>query len=274
MSDPTEEAVESIKAMGLTQDEDQIREVLLRCNNNLQEAVHLLFPESPTSEGHLGLLEGYRDVPPPPLPHYGHEISQDSSRDSYDVDMRDTETHPSPGADSDHDSTTVSYSLEENTIQDLDEDIKEGGRGERGVVDGAEEEDEGVEEEDSEFRRVQPHEQYQVYHQAPPTSSSGRHDGPPPRYEDIVDDNQGDVPSTPPPPLREDKTTPTPGEMGVAGESSSIEFPLTHYYELEGRVHTEQWSIPYKRDESLAICMIAATRMVLEGEGQGLCGWV
>ena len=52
--------------------------------------------------------------------------------------------------------------------------------------------------------------------------------------------------------------------------STSIEFPLTHYYELEGRVHTDQWSIPYKRDESLAICMIATTRMVIEGRKQNL----
>lgn len=263
MTDPTEEAIEAIKAMGLTQDEDHIREALRRCNNNAQEAVQLLFPESPTSETNINLLEGYRDMAPP---HYGHEISQDS-RDSYDVDMRDTETHPSPGADSDHDSTTVSYSLEENTIQDLDDDIREG-RGDRGGVERGEEEEE-------EFRQIgRREEHYHVYGQHIPT----RHDGPPPRYEDIVDDNQGDPSTTPPPPLRDhdDKiTTPTPGEMGVgsavgdSGMSSSIEFPLTHYYELEGRVHTEQWSIPYKRDESLARCMIAATRMVLEGESGG-----
>ena len=282
MSEPTEqemeaiqETIEAIKAMGITQDEDQIREALRRCNNNPQEAVQLLLPESPISETNINLLEGYRDVGPP---HFGHEISQDSSRDSYDVDMRDTEVHPSPGADSDHDSTTVSYSLEENTIQDLDEEIREGGggRGERGVVQG----EEGDPDED--FRQLERQEHYQVYGTHITTTTS-RHDGLLPSYEEVVDDNQSDPSVTPPPPSLGEPdekitTTPTPVEMGVTSSvsgsglssSTSIEFPLTHYYELEGRVHTEQWSIPYKRDESLAICMIAATRMVLEGEWAGL----
>ena len=48
--------------------------------------------------------------------------------------------------------------------------------------------------------------------------------------------------------------------------STSIEFPLTHYYELEGRTHTDQWSIPYKKDESLAICMTATIKMMREGK--------
>jgi len=38
MSDPTEEAVEAIKGMGITHDENQIREALWRCGNNPQEA--------------------------------------------------------------------------------------------------------------------------------------------------------------------------------------------------------------------------------------------
>ena len=46
----------------------------------------------------------------------------------------------------------------------------------------------------------------------------------------------------------------------------SIEFPLTHYYELEGRVHTDQWSIPYKKEESLGVCMLATIDMMREGE--------
>ena len=45
----------------------------------------------------------------------------------------------------------------------------------------------------------------------------------------------------------------------------NIEFPLTHYYELEGRVHTDQWSIPYKKEESLGVCMIATIDMMKEG---------
>ena len=265
MSDPTEKALEAIKAMGLTHDEQQIRDALRCCNNDPQEAVQLLLPGSPASETPLGLIEGYKDVGPP---RYAHEISQDS-RDSYDVDMRDTERHPSPGGDSDRDSTTVSYSLEENTIQDLDEEIGErrGGEDGKGMA---------PDDDDEEFREIG--RSYHVYGQHVGEVGGGgergmRHEGLPPRYEDIVDDNQGDPRATPPLPPHhhhEEKiATPTPGEMSVGGEggmSSSIEFPLTHYYELEGRVHTEQWSIPYKRDESLAICMLAATRMILEGE--------
>ncbi len=166
--------------------------------------------------------------------------------------MRDTETHPGSGADSDHDSTTVSYSIDEDAIHDIDDEgaVLETGRG------GGEEE---------EFRPIGGRNGKYVY-------SQHRHEVPPPRYEDIVTDNQGD--SSPPPPLEEhvDDTlpTPTPPDVGVGSASemtSSIEFPLTHYYELEGRVHTDQWSIPYKRDESLAICMVAVIRMVMEGEG-------
>ena len=249
MSDPTEEAIEAIKAMGLTQDEYQIREALHRCNNNPQEAVQLLFPESPISEINVNLMEGYRDLEDPST--YAREDSRDS-RDSYDVDMRDTETHPGSGAESDHDSTTVSYSLEEDTIQDVEEGEEQGVRGQG--------------EEEALHRPVSGRENYVVYSQHMPS----RHDGPPPRYEDIVTENQGDADSIPPPLREQDDhlATPTPQEISVAGESvttSSIEFPLTHYYELEGRVHTDQWSIPYKRDESLSICMVAAIRMVREG---------
>ena len=259
MSDPTEEAIEAIKAMGLSQDEEHIRAALRRCNNNPQEAVQLLLPESPTTETALSLIEGYRDISPP---RYGHEDSQDAESESYDVDMRDTETHPSsPGADSDHDSTTVSYSLEEDNLQDIEDDIRDHRTRDVGGV-----------REREEFRPVDEprREDYEGY-------GPRRHDGPPPRYEDIVDDNQGDIDSTPPPPLQDHEDnppTPTPQEMGGAGDGemvcTSIEFPLTHYYELEGRVHTEQWSIPYKREESLAICMMATTRMIIEGTHCGM----
>ena len=79
---------------------------------------------------------------------------------------------------------------------------------------------------------------------------------------------------TQPPPLvapDDDKlTTPTGGDASAT--SSNIEFPLTHFYELESRVHTDQWSIPYKRDESLAICMVATIRMIREGD-IGFCLW-
>ena len=61
-------------------------------------------------------------------------------------------------------------------------------------------------------------------------------------------------------------SVPTDSQLNTsAGGSVSIEFPLTHYYELEGRVHTEQWSIPYKKEESLGVCMIAVVKMMKEG---------
>lgn len=42
-------------------------------------------------------------------------------------------------------------------------------------------------------------------------------------------------------------------------------FPATNLYELEQRVFVDQWSIPYKKDESLAKCLIAATNLAREG---------
>ncbi|XP_064477292.1 ubiquitin carboxyl-terminal hydrolase 24-like isoform X2 [Ornithodoros turicata] len=42
-------------------------------------------------------------------------------------------------------------------------------------------------------------------------------------------------------------------------------FPTTNLYELEQRVFVDQWSIPYKKDESLAKCLIAATSLAREG---------
>ncbi|XP_014661859.1 PREDICTED: ubiquitin carboxyl-terminal hydrolase 24-like [Priapulus caudatus] len=47
--------------------------------------------------------------------------------------------------------------------------------------------------------------------------------------------------------------------------NASFEFPATNLYELEGRVFTDNWSIPYKKDESLGKCLIAATRRANEG---------
>ncbi|XP_071548346.1 ubiquitin carboxyl-terminal hydrolase 24-like isoform X1 [Panulirus ornatus] len=59
---------------------------------------------------------------------------------------------------------------------------------------------------------------------------------------------------------------PPPTYDQVAGDiGSSMEFPTTNLYELEGRVFTDTWSIPYKRDESLGKCLIAAARLAEEG---------
>ena len=50
-----------------------------------------------------------------------------------------------------------------------------------------------------------------------------------------------------------------------ADDSNSLEFPVGNLYELEGRVFTESWSIPYKKEESLGKCLLAATRLAQEG---------
>ena len=47
---------------------------------------------------------------------------------------------------------------------------------------------------------------------------------------------------------------------------TSKEFPATNLYELEGRVFTDQWSIPYKKEESLGKCLIAAARFAEESK--------
>ena len=49
--------------------------------------------------------------------------------------------------------------------------------------------------------------------------------------------------------------------------SSAIEeFPLTNLYELESRVFTESWSIPFRRHESLGKCLLASTALAKIGE--------
>ena len=48
-------------------------------------------------------------------------------------------------------------------------------------------------------------------------------------------------------------------------DENSLEFPVANLYELENRVFTESWSIPYKREESLGKCLMAATRQAQEG---------
>lgn len=234
-----EEALEQIRAMGISHDDDQIREALQQCNNNPQEAIQLLLPESPIDSNlpHTG----YRIVHP--KDRYGRDDSHDS-RDSYDrdVDMRDTETHPGSGGESDRDSTTVSYSLDEDNLRDVDEEV--------------------------EFRQGQQDGDDLDTSDFPPEE---RPEGSPPRYEDIVTDNQGISPNEDEPsPLTDEtghdkETTPTPHETVEARQVASIEFPLTHFYELEGRVHTEQWSVPFKRNESLAICMVSSIKMIREG---------
>ena len=46
---------------------------------------------------------------------------------------------------------------------------------------------------------------------------------------------------------------------------NNMEFPVTNLYELDTRVFQDNWSIPYKREESLGKCLVAATRLAGEG---------
>uniref|UniRef100_A0A8C1F1V4 Ubiquitin carboxyl-terminal hydrolase 24 n=1 Tax=Cyprinus carpio carpio TaxID=630221 RepID=A0A8C1F1V4_CYPCA len=63
---------------------------------------------------------------------------------------------------------------------------------------------------------------------------------PPPAYHDVVESER------------------TNDENGNCS-GNSMEFPTTNLYELESRVFTDHWSIPYKREESLGKCLIAST---------------
>lgn len=226
MSAPLEENVAQIKAMGMALDDQQIREALKNCNNNMDEAMQLLIPESPED---ANLISTYNIV------------AKQTSSSSYegDMDMGDTETHPGSGGESDRDSTTVSYSLEEERTIDVEEEVGPP----------------SLQFQDS-------HEESGELSEYPP-----RPDGPPPRYEDIVTSNQGDsISPLPDDPAQEVLEAQATSITENGAQSSSFEFPLTHFYELESRVHTDQWSIPYKREESLAICMVATTKMIREGE--------
>ncbi|XP_038074652.1 ubiquitin carboxyl-terminal hydrolase 24-like isoform X2 [Patiria miniata] len=76
----------------------------------------------------------------------------------------------------------------------------------------------------------------------------------PPSYDEAVE------------PEEEAKLSARPGLSTMEEEDPEMckEFPATNLYELEGRVFTDQWSIPYKKEESLGKCLIASTRMAQE----------
>ncbi|XP_075472164.1 ubiquitin carboxyl-terminal hydrolase 24 isoform X2 [Ascaphus truei] len=68
---------------------------------------------------------------------------------------------------------------------------------------------------------------------------------PPPAYHEVVETEKND-------------------ENGnCSGEN--VEFPTTNLYELESRVLTDHWSIPYKREESLGKCLTASTYLAKIG---------
>ncbi|CAG0887292.1 unnamed protein product [Darwinula stevensoni] len=49
-------------------------------------------------------------------------------------------------------------------------------------------------------------------------------------------------------------------------EEEDDAFPMGYLYKLESTVFTEQWSIPYRRNEPLGKCLIAAARLVRNGQ--------
>uniref|UniRef100_A0A8B9K721 Ubiquitin carboxyl-terminal hydrolase 24 n=1 Tax=Astyanax mexicanus TaxID=7994 RepID=A0A8B9K721_ASTMX len=69
---------------------------------------------------------------------------------------------------------------------------------------------------------------------------------PPPAYHDVVESERNN------------------DENGNCS-GGSMEFPTTNLYELESRVFTDHWSIPYKREESLGKCLIASTSLARLG---------
>ncbi|XP_062568779.1 ubiquitin carboxyl-terminal hydrolase 24-like [Saccostrea cucullata] len=71
---------------------------------------------------------------------------------------------------------------------------------------------------------------------------------PPPSYDEVLRGH-------------EMEKTEENGENGGTEEENPLEFPVTNLYELEGRVFAEHWSIPYKKEESLGKCLLAATRL-------------
>ncbi|KAA0708793.1 Ubiquitin carboxyl-terminal hydrolase 24 [Triplophysa tibetana] len=69
---------------------------------------------------------------------------------------------------------------------------------------------------------------------------------PPPAYHDVVESERSN------------------DENGNCS-GNSMEFPTTNLYELESRVFTDHWSIPYKREESLGKCLIASSCLARMG---------
>ena len=199
----SEEHVQTLLAMGICEGDAEIRNALKQTGNNLEDALQILLPDT---ERQL----------------------------SYGTDDMETRADSSC---SDHDSTTATYSLEPERIQELVDDSIEYHR------------------DDDSMGEELPHPQYHEDNSDPPC------------YQDVVDEHKT-LPSSEEQPStmeEEDETPPPLTSSPVPPLVSNIEFPLTHFYELEGRVHTEQWSIPYKKEESLGKCLLASIAMMKEG---------
>ncbi|KAM5148138.1 ubiquitin carboxyl-terminal hydrolase 24 [Mantella aurantiaca] len=68
-----------------------------------------------------------------------------------------------------------------------------------------------------------------------------------------------------PPPAYHEVVEPEKNDENGNSSGENIEFPTTNLYELESRVLTDHWSIPYKREESLGKCLVASTYLAKLG---------
>ena len=81
---------------------------------------------------------------------------------------------------------------------------------------------------------------------------SVKHKQSPPSYDEAVSTTQDDL----------DANT---ENMDIPLDSIPDEFPTTHLYELEERIFTENWSIPYRKNESLGKCLLGAIKITQRG---------
>ena len=54
--------------------------------------------------------------------------------------------------------------------------------------------------------------------------------------------------------------------LDAGGDENPLEFPVNLLYQLENSVFTDNWSIPYKREEALGRLLISSTALIKEGE--------
>ena len=74
----------------------------------------------------------------------------------------------------------------------------------------------------------------------------------PPSYDEVIGPREDDM----------DANT---ENVNIPLDSIPNDFPVTHLYELEERIFTENWSIPYRKNESLGKCLLGATKLIMEG---------
>lgn len=99
------------------------------------------------------------------------------------------------------------------------------------------------------------------------------------QYRQVVSDIMPSLVETGPiqndkqlPPSYDEAVSTTEDDMDASSENVEIsmdsipdEFPVANLYELEDRIFKENWSIPYRKNESLGKCLLSATKMILKG---------